>query len=444
MWLKKNKDILILLSLALIARLFFSAFGPFQSDIDSFIAWGEQMYRVGPGNFYSSGIWTDYAPGYMYFLWLIATIKNTFLPEIEKVQYEFLFKAVPMIFDLLTGYVLFSIVKYLIDKTGYHRDPEKSNFLPVFCAGIYLFSPFTFFNSAIWGQADSVFTFFLALSFFYLTKKQFILACVMFVIATIIKPQAAIVAPVYLVYLFKNGSFELFAKSFFASVFTFYALVGPFWGISSLQKLFTQLQSSVNTYPYSSINTFNLWGINGFWKSDTEIILNNLSSQQIGSLLFAVAAIVGTIGTFVLIKKNMEWQRQMFYYAYFSAFMIFTAIMLLTRMHERYLFPLFIYLALIVTLVLYQLMASKSVENLRNYLLSIVPLVFYFIAVIVHTVNIYYVYTQYNYFSVGVPLSNSSYYMIEKSLPFWSFIQIFIYVVFAFSFIYFRKNVSER
>lgn len=421
------------MALALIARLFFSSFAPFQSDIDSFIAWGEQMYRVGPANFYGSGIWTDYAPGYMYFLWFVAAIKNSFFGGINKTQYEFMFKLIPMLFDIGIGVYLYKLIEYVQESLD-HSKKLKSTFLPLVAAGLYLFSPFSFFNSAIWGQADSVFCFFLIVSFYYLVRDRFILACSLFVIATIIKPQAGIVLPLYLVYLLKNWDFGLAVKAFLSSIVTFYLLIGPFWGANGLQRLISQLQTSINTYPYGSLNTFNVWGVNGFWKSDTETVYQQFTSQQIGSGMFIALLIIGTFCVLYYLKKNSEKYNQVFYYAYFAAYLIFSAIMTLTRMHERYLYPLFPFLVIITVLIIYKSNAVNSASSI----------IYYLIAVFVHSVNIYYVYVLYNYFSTGVPAENSFYHAIENSLSIWSYLMVGLYIIFTLSFVYFNRIFQKK
>ncbi len=60
--------LLTALSIRLLAAALSKGFG---SDIACFAAWADRIFQVGPGNFYSPEIFTDYPPGYMYVLWLI-------------------------------------------------------------------------------------------------------------------------------------------------------------------------------------------------------------------------------------------------------------------------------------------------------------------------------------------------------------------------------------
>ena len=43
----------------------------FSNDIACFAAWADRIFTLGPGQFYSAEMFTDYPPGFMYVLYLI-------------------------------------------------------------------------------------------------------------------------------------------------------------------------------------------------------------------------------------------------------------------------------------------------------------------------------------------------------------------------------------
>ena len=72
----------ILLPLFLIVRIIFAAnFDGYPTDMNCFHAWSRMIYNDGFANFYTSKAFTDYPPGYMYILYLIGFLINTFKLE---------------------------------------------------------------------------------------------------------------------------------------------------------------------------------------------------------------------------------------------------------------------------------------------------------------------------------------------------------------------------
>ncbi len=432
----RHKTFLTILGIAVIVRLFFMSFAPFKTDMDSFIAWGEHVREVGFANFYSSGIWTDYAPGYFYFLWVVASIKGILFADASRELYEALQKSMPLLLDLMTGLLIYLGLRRVTPSK------EHSLSISVFIASLYLFSPFTFFNGAIWGQVDSVFTFFLALSFFYLIKKKLPVACGLYVVACVIKPQAVIVAPAYLLFLLNNYSQRVFITSALISIGTFYALCFPFFGVDSLGKLYGILQASIDTYKYGSINTFNLWGTYGFWKPDTETFMFGLTQQMVGTYLFILAAATGFFAFWRAMYKQ-TYEHKLFYFLLLCSYLVLAGVMLLTRMHERYLYPFFFYVITAFGMFLVLQRKAKTSDWLELVLKPshIFFIFLYCVLVFIHLINLYYVYVYYQYFGVGVPLENTLFYGIESSLPMWSYLQLGLACVYVCSLPLFIKQI---
>ena len=88
---------------------------------------------------------------------------------------------------------------YRIVRLKYEKGP-----IPIFAFLAILFAPTVILNSAVWGQADSIFTAALVAFLFYLLKKQPWLACIAFGIAFSIKLQSIYLAPLLMVLFFKK------------------------------------------------------------------------------------------------------------------------------------------------------------------------------------------------------------------------------------------------
>jgi predicted membrane-bound dolichyl-phosphate-mannose-protein mannosyltransferase len=87
--------------------------------------------------------------------------------------------------------------------------------------------------------------------------------------------------------------------------------------------IFSRVTMSLNQYPYTSVNAFNLWAITGSWRSDTG--LNIIGGAVAIIAFFAMAK--------KFQKKGEEYTLLAISYAASFLFM--------TRMHERHLLPIF-------------------------------------------------------------------------------------------------------
>jgi 4-amino-4-deoxy-L-arabinose transferase-like glycosyltransferase len=85
-------------------------------------------------------------------------------------------------------------------------------------------------------------------------------------------------------------------------------------------------------YPYTSLNAYNIWALFGFWEGDT-VSHWGLTYQQWGIAAFAA------LTAFILWQLHRRFDQRS---ALFAAFLLmFAFFMVMSRMHERYLFPVF-------------------------------------------------------------------------------------------------------
>jgi len=307
-------NILYILFFAFIIRILLSFFGTLQLDQGTFIAWSSDLAQNGFKNFYNS--WSDYLPGYLYVLWGLGKVNLLgFFPQV------FLYKIPAILADIVTGYLIYKILKN-------HKD-EKWGLAG---AIIYVFNPAVLANSTLWGQVDSL-TALASIATIYFLDRYYLLSAVLLALGTLIKPQAAFILPVVIFLLIKQ-------KRKFKDLL-FYCLTGltvfilgfvPFSKGNFLQFIFERLNLSANQYPYTSVNAFNFWGLFGFWKSDNLFF-------QFGSYLL----IIGTV--IYLCFKNVK---RKFLAYYMIAFTFLASFMFFTRMHERHMLPIFAPLAIVV------------------------------------------------------------------------------------------------
>ncbi len=74
----RASPILLVLGLGLLVRLGAAALPGFGIDLGTFQFWSVKLAEQGPWDFYSPGFFSDWAPGYLYVLWLIGSLDSLF------------------------------------------------------------------------------------------------------------------------------------------------------------------------------------------------------------------------------------------------------------------------------------------------------------------------------------------------------------------------------
>jgi Gpi18-like mannosyltransferase len=131
--------------------------------------------------------YSNYTPPFLYMLYVVSKL----VPNIATVTAV---KLPSILCDFICAWYVYKIVR-----VKYEQGP-----VPIFAFLAILFAPTVILNSAVWGQADSIFTAALVAFVFYILKKQPWLACIAFGIAFSIKLQTIYLAPFLLVLLLKK------------------------------------------------------------------------------------------------------------------------------------------------------------------------------------------------------------------------------------------------
>jgi Gpi18-like mannosyltransferase len=328
----KNAEYASLIGLILAAitvRLLLFQTQGLKVDLDIYISWLRAAADNGPLLFYNTTN-SDYPPFNFYILWLFGyAAKNLSLFGTNLITY--VVKLIPSIFDIATTCLIFVYVR-----------AHSSLKVSLTVAAAYAFNPAVVFNSAIWGQFDSIYVFFLLLSFVLILSAKPTLSVSTFTIAVLTKPQAIILAPLFAFLLYKKHGFRRMLASSAIVVATTLLVILPFqWDnpITFLTKIYF---NGYSHYPFSSVNAFNLWGFFGLWMPDTQGILF-INPFVIGWILFVVATFLSL--NLVNERLNPSGDTLVFFSAFVLLFSFFT---LSTRIHERYNFPSLSFLALMI------------------------------------------------------------------------------------------------
>lgn len=357
--------ILILILIGTVLRIWLTVLPGFKIDVEAWFAWALRLNEVGFVNFYSSEVFTVFAPGYLYILSLLGFIKN--LLNIDNQLFFQIVKLPSIISEVILGYLVYKEVKRY----------SNINLAYLISLAIIL-NPGFIFNSSIWGQTDGVLTLFLFLTIYFLKERKLPVSSFFLGLSLLIKPQAIAIVPIFVIFLMRNFSIKNFLGLFLPTSLVILILSLPFFPRNPLVGLYDFLLNSINEYNATSLFAYNFWGIIGFWIDDSKKFME-LSFKGWGYLLYLGYWLMLT---FFYFKKKLSIY-QLATLATLSFFF------LPTRVHERYLYPGLFFLILL----------TFQIKNTSFLILT-------FILNLMYLLNLYFVYTYYNqfYFNLENPL----------------------------------------
>jgi Gpi18-like mannosyltransferase len=327
---KSGWIILSVLAAAFLLRVCLAPlFSGHPTDISCFKAWADHVFAKGFANFYSKDYFCDYPPAYFYILYVIGFIRKLFSISFDSPLYLLILKLPAITADILTSWLIFNLARRRF------KEPVS---LALSLA--YALNPAVLVNSTAWGQVDSILALFLALALHFFAGKKYVTATVLFTLAALFKPQALFLAPLVLLLLFMTGDWKTIVLSLLSSLAAFAVIVTPFSLNQGLSWLVTLYQKSTTTYPYATLNAFNLYSlVGGNWAP----IANRLFFLTYGlwSLVLTVLAYVFALCVYIRSREESRLQ-------ILSLVLISAAFVCGAYMHERYLFP-----ALVLALMSY-------------------------------------------------------------------------------------------
>lgn len=290
---KKNVGAWFFVSIILIAFILRLALAPFAFHVDIFsnAGWGEWIYLYGPRGFYENDVWIyswptqlplanlvyGFASGlYVWFLELFRSSTNIIVayrlaPSFMVWWFNFVMWfdnaisiEIAFPFGFLLTIKLFAIladigIAFLVYWFALKLKSEK----PFLWAILYLFSPFSWYLSALWGQYDQIGFFLLLLSFIF-QKSAPILSPIFFVLSFSIKPTSLIFLPLYFwLYLKHNFKSISFIVGGILSLLILYLSIHVFTSKNVIYYLHETLIPKVffKSELRVSTNSYNFWHI---------------------------------------------------------------------------------------------------------------------------------------------------------------------------------------
>ncbi len=403
---KKNK-LIYLLCLAFIVRIALSFLPAFEYDQNAFRFWSIRLANLGPGQFYSKDVFTNNPVGFLYILWIIGLIKTNLLSHSYFFQnnqhYDLLLKLPANIADLASAVLIYLIIKRKLNERW-----------AIWGFSLYAFNPAIISESAIFGQYNGIAVFFLLLSTYsiFLKKAPGISSCFA-AIALTFKPQTIAFMPLLgLLIVLKTKPLEGL-RSFFIFLVTLILVYFPFFPTNPLSGLLYVNQNSAGLFNCTSCFAFNFWGIFGNWQNDLQTFIS-VPYVYWGIIFLTLILIL------ILFLKPFRLKFEPPYFYLTAAITLMAFFMLLTRVHERYLFLFFPFLLLAAIM-----------------LKSKILIIFYFFMSALYLLNIY---IPYAYYNNRLQITNLPVNYLIDNFKFFSLISFLSFILFLIFYLNYVKQ----
>lgn len=315
---------LVLGVISLLLKIYLAKYLTHYGDLLTFKAWGIQIANNGFNSFYNT-VWSDYLPGYLYILALLAKIQGLLTNLGLYINDDYLYKLPSIITDFGNSLFIYLIAKMFVS-------PKKAFIVGVFT----LFNPAFLANSTFWGQAESFMTFFLLSSFYFLMRGNYAVAAVLIGLGQTVKPIAVFAIPIYLIYLFRKKIKPVIVLSFLPIILiTMVIIFIPFSNDPNILKFILDRHLvTANQYPYTSLNAFNLWAVmSNFWISD-DLKYLAINFHTWGVIFFSL--IYFTL--IMVLTRRKKIDNYPVFFAWILTICYLAVFLLLTRIHERHMF----------------------------------------------------------------------------------------------------------
>ncbi len=307
----------------------------------------------------------DYPPLYLYILNFWGWLFTFFNLPISSHFFDTCLKTCTLLSEISFFYWLYN---------------RKSN--PYFLV-LMAISPVTILNAYGWGQIDLLYSMLLIAACIYLFEQKLIAFAILIALSVNLKTQTLLYFPLLAIYFFqKNTSYKLQFRAFIVFVIAFLIPNIPF--LLNENHVFASIEphfTAGGRYNFISVNAFNGWWAafadfnlkqNLLFPPNDVSLIFSLSRKTVALILFSGCY---SIILFTSLKRSLNNAQKIALLAYLS----FSFFMLLPEMHERYLFPFFMFSA---WLVLY----SKN------------ELSYFLIIAILHAINLLWGWGEQKYF----------------------------------------------
>lgn len=325
----------VILGAGLLLRLFLAPMQGFEFDIGVNQGWAKSAALLGMTQSYTQQVDGTMLPNYPPFsLMTFSAVGRAYQlmdPGFDRYStiFRILIKLPAILADILTALLLYAIVrKSRSDKAG------------LIAAAVYAVHPAVLYDSAVWGQTDSLYTLLIVASIWGGMTKRYFLSGLFAALSLLTKLQSIIVLPI--LFLFFVQSKRAALRIIAGVVVAAFVVLLPFAVTGTLQPVFDVYTNAVGFYSSLSYGAYNLWQAlfgSASGKSDSDLLFNVISFRLAGLIIFSTATAIWAIlrGPHIIQSIRTKIPELPLVATALCAYAFF---LFNTEMHERYLFPL--------------------------------------------------------------------------------------------------------
>lgn len=329
-----------ILLFGLLLRLVLAPHPGYGFDLGTNQGWGKSVVFNGVGTAYEKQVDNTMIPNYpplsVEVFGGAAWFYKLLSPEFTSgtTLYRIVIK-LPFIFaDLGMALALFFVVKKL-----------RSERAGLLAALLFVLHPVAWFDSAVWGQSDILFSLLSFLAVVLLAKERFWIGGALVALALLTKVQAVIFLPIIGLLLLQKP-WQLW-KSLLGGLIATAVVTLPFALRGTLTSILDPYLSAAGFYPDLTFNAYNFWwsmfpdGAGGH--KDHDVIVGFLTYRHAGLVVVSIlyAVILWRLWRTLRTRKQVTLRIEAVLTA--SALCVFAFYLFSTEMHERYLFPLMVF-----------------------------------------------------------------------------------------------------
>src|SRR3989344_1181125 len=305
-----TKKLILIFLISFVLR-FLISFIVWHPDVRNHMDWGIRFFEYGPAKFFApeSNVWNftwpNQPPGSIYmfagirklfeavfagFWWLnvkIPAFPSGIITYFVSNLYPALLKLPGILADLGIAWLIY---KFLSHQSLIIKHKEK---IALLGATFFLINPVVWYNSAVWGQYDSVINFLALLGFYLLLKRKLVWAVLAIALSLYTKASLLIFLPIFVIVAWRQKyKFLEIVKAFTFSLLVFSFLTLPFSRGEPFGWLFNLYKDKVFVQQLHVItaNAFNVWaGLTGTHEQPETLPFLGLTFRLWGLILFAIA-----------------------------------------------------------------------------------------------------------------------------------------------------------
>jgi len=259
----------VVFAFALLVRIPFMWTQGYPEDVFQYSQWTWKAFHFGIYSLYDAthGITSDNYPLCLFPFKVIGLLYNALTGSFERISMydpllRFLLRTPAVICDLAIGIGLYFWTK--------RRHSEK---IAVTAAALYMFNPGIIFDSALYGQIDSIHAAFCLFAFLLILDCRPVTAGILIGLAAFQKPQSFALFPIFAATIAQRQGTKGLLKAFMGATAAGVVATAPFILGGSLPNLFKFLLSTAAVHPTISWYADNFWlllyGRDAFTMPDT-------------------------------------------------------------------------------------------------------------------------------------------------------------------------------